>query len=357
MTIIPKLNSNGAHWQASWYDRLGKRQRLGLGKKSDVSERAARKQVQLLAIKLNQGSAGGTKPQKMTLAEWAEKYQELRAADVDERTMMLHRHTLELLCEHLGAGVQVSKLTRVDFAEWQAAMATLKREDGKTPRYSEVTIAAHGGRAKTVFEVAVDLELLDANPAARLKCTPPKMQREFQILDDASFQKIIDACPGPAWRCLFRLCREGGLRRGEALGLQWAHVNWTTKLIDVWPKARKKSNKQRFRRVPMVPSLYDELLAAHEAGIVAPCEGIRTGNIHREAEAILTKAGVPVYAKPFHTLRKNRDTELLADPTIPVMDVAQWQGHSAEVAREHYHASLPATIEKVTKGGGEKGNQ
>ena len=67
-TIVVKLCSNGRYWQAWWIDGDGKRQRQGIGAKSEMSERRARKRCQQLANELSEtaGSVGMRRPGLLT---------------------------------------------------------------------------------------------------------------------------------------------------------------------------------------------------------------------------------------------------------------------------------------------------
>jgi len=51
------------------------------------------------------------------------------------------------------------------------------------------------------------------------------------------------------------------------------------------------------------------------------------------------------WAKPYHTLRKNCETDWLA--AYPVMDVCRWLGHSPTVAMKHYHQTTASTMRRA----------
>lgn len=62
---------------------------------------------------------------------------------------------------------------------------------------------------------------------------------------------------------------------------------------------------------------------------------------------LVEKAGLPVYAKPMHTLRRNCGTEW-AEQGIPLADLAKWMGNSVAVAAEYYVRTTPITFARVT---------
>jgi hypothetical protein len=72
-----------------------------------------------------------------------------------------------------------------------------------------------------------------------------------------------------------------------------------------------------------------------------------TNNVERDADAIIQRAGLAPWGKPLHTLRKSLESDWLG--THPVLDVTKWLGNSPDVARKHYHQSLPETVRRVTE--------
>ena len=149
---------------------------------------------------------------------------------------------------------------------------------------------------------------------------------------------LMEACPNDGWRSLFALCRLAGLRRGEALGLEWADVDFARNRIEVNARISRTTTKKARRTCPIEPErlpagLAGILKAIKRSGSKSPCAGVQVDDIDRDAKRILA-ASVGVYAKPFHTLRKCFEGELARK--YPRHYLKAWIGHSEEVADEHY---------------------
>jgi integrase len=138
------------------------------------------------------------------------------------------------------------------------------------------------------------------------------------------------------------LCRWAGLRRGEALSLRWADVDWQGNRLRVNAEVERETTKRRRRTAPIEPArcpsgLYALLRAAFEAapaGSVRVCEGLSENNVRRSALAILRRSSVGAYAKPFHTLRKCCETDWAQG--YPQHVVCEWLGHGLAVSQAHY---------------------
>ena len=124
-------------------------------------------------------------------------------------------------------------------------------------------------------------------------------------------------------------------------------IDWCTRTLTVAHSGRR-TTKRRTRIVPMSAKLHEILRAGFESapsGSVLVCD-VGGFNIDRRVQQIIKDAKVPEYPKPFHTLRKCCETEWMDQH--PVLTVADWMGHSPEVARAHYTRPTQEALERVT---------
>jgi hypothetical protein len=107
-------------------------------------------------------------------------------------------------------------------------------------------------------------------------------------------------------------------------------------------KLVKETTKKAKRVCPIEPArcptgltkvLRDVFSAAPE-GSTHVCAGVRTDDIDRDAKRIIQLSGIPAYAKPFHSLRKNREGEVAAQ--YPQHVFTEWMGHDGDVAEQFY---------------------
>lgn len=337
--MIVRLNINGDYWLAKWTDHLGRRRARSLGNRAKMTKREA------LAVCADIGHKEAANPSRdgkaPTLEEWGAKYLALREHELAEGTLALHKKTVAYLVEHY-QGVRIDALTRMDAKEWRGKLAEKKLAAG--------TIAMHIRNAKVLFETAVELDLIDANPFDREVGTAPRVAKNWAEITDADLGKILDACPDDEWRRLFALCRWAGLRIGEVQRLAWDDIRWDAHELAVVPPG-SETTKKRYRTVPIRPELYRMLTDGHWHGGSGLVADVGKYNIDRTARAIIKRAGLAPYSKPFHTLRKCCETEWMA--RCPVLDVASWLGHSPTVAAAHYTRPTAESVARVTKKGTE----
>jgi hypothetical protein len=76
---------------------------------------------------------------------------------------------------------------------------------------------------------------------------------------------------------------------------------------------------------------------------------VTENNLRRNALVILRRAGIGEYAKPFHTLRKCRISEVALEYPQGVLE--EWFGHDEDVSRIHYQR-VPEELYKAPRGVG-----
>lgn len=341
-----RLESNGDYWTATWTNSVGKRERKSLGAKSKVSKAGAKRLMVELAKKVVTSTATRDGVKAPTLSAWRVTYFDSRN-DLAPSTVKLHEDTFDYLQEFAAGDIRLSDFTRNTAAEFRTHLQ-------KLDAMGAATVSRHIRTAKVIFQAAADRDLIDYNPFDRQSGTAPRVEKTWAEIDAVKLGKILDACPSTAWRVLFGLARWGGLRRGEALRVAWGNVDWEGRIIRVMAAEdsegrRKVTTKQRAREIPLRPVLYAMLRDAFDAapaGSEGPCGGINAENLDRDVRRLIKRAIGATYSKPFHTLRKNCETEWMAEH--PIMDVCAWMGHSATVASEFYVRVKPESVAKVT---------
>lgn len=200
------------------------------------------------------------------------------------------------------------------------------------------------GRAKQLFQVAIDKGHVGANPFKHMKCRVRGSDeaREFFVTRDVAL-KVLDKCPDVQWKLIFALSRFGGLRcPSETLSLKWEDIHWDEDRITVHCPKLEHLDGKATRQIPLFPELrpiLDEALAEtnYEAG---PGAHLITryrdcnANLRTGLNRILKRAGVKPWPKLFHNLRASRQTELCKQ--WPAHVVCEWIGNSAAIAAEHY---------------------
>lgn len=351
------LVSNGDYWKAVWKDpRTGKRSSKSIGSKPDMSRRQALVACRDMGAKFTAQASG----EAVRLSKWLELYADLRS-DVKHATRKTYRECGRYLLAHFESDPKIDEITRADAAAWMAGMSkgTLTERLNALERFEAVssgakriryawrlpklaTVRRHVRAARTMFLEATRQDRIPFNPFDRLTGTPPSVEKTWAEITPANLGRILEACPSSGWRALFALARYNGLRLSEALSLNWGDVDWGGNRIRVNQRLETETTKQAFRITPLEPArcptgmtvLLGGYLEAARAGSVRVCDGVGPNNVDRDARGIIRKAGIPAYAKPFHTLRKNRISEVALE--YPQGVVEDWFGHDEEVSKRHY---------------------
>jgi integrase len=118
-------------------------------------------------------------------------------------------------------------------------------EAGYAPR----TVARVLMRLKALFREALRLELVARNPAEAIQVRLPKGEKAARALEPEEVARLLEAAEASRSRdmaLLLRLMLETGLRRGEALALQWGDVDLERGEVRVWRAWAKVGSKGAF---------------------------------------------------------------------------------------------------------------
>jgi integrase len=113
---------------------------------------------------------------------------------------------------------------------------------------------------QTIFNRAVDDDLIEVNPFDRLTGGVPPAEKNWHYVSIDELSRLLAAAPNHGWRMLLGLCPLAGLRQAEALALPWDAVDWDKRRLRVWA-----SKTKRRRVVPIAPELLPTLEDALDA--------------------------------------------------------------------------------------------
>jgi integrase len=257
--------------------------------------------------------------------------------DLKPKTRTNLEQARKKLVAYFGEKMRLDDITAADavrYARW------LEAPDGG--KLSPNTARRLLGRAKQMFSVAVDDELLAKNVFKQkaVKCTVNGNKDRMHFVADDVARKVLDACPTIKWKLIFALARWGGLRTpSETLALRWGDVLWDIGRIRVTVPKLEHHEGHGERWLPIFPELrplLEQAFDAAEPGTEFVISGDRNSqvNYHATMRRIIHAAGLTSWEKLFQNLRSTRATELAE--TYPAHVVAAWLGHSVEVGAKHY---------------------
>lgn len=316
---------------ALFYDTFGKRKAKSLGPKKNLSKRQAKVRCDRLAAKLMLNPSIADKRKPVKLGEFIEWYNYNRT-DVRQSTLELHQLTCRYLAEFFTEEIYIDRINRAMASDWRAAMAKGKLSlSQKKKKLSEASVCIHVRNAKTIFNQAVNDDLILFNPFERLRGIAPEPDKDWKYITLKELDILLEACSNQGWKLLIALCRLAGLRRGEAVELLWSTVNWQKNRLTV---IAEKTGKRRI--VPIEPKLYKLLLEAFEnakEGQQRICP-VSRNCLWRNFQVIRKRAGLKKWKDAFKVMRRNCETDWAQK--YPQYVVSNWIGHNIQVSAQHY---------------------
>jgi len=194
-------------------------------------------------------------------------------------------------------------------------------------------VCQHVRNAKTIFNRAVEDDLIPLNPFDRLKGSAPEPDKDWHYVSRDDRRRLWTACRNVGWQMMLGLCRLAGLRRGEALAMKWSSIDWDKRRITII------AQKTGRRRVIPIDSELMALLAVarddqwRDDHVVSMHDVARNALIDR-LHKICEKAGLAKWADAFQVLRRNCETDWAQK--YPQYAVSDWIGHDIRVSGKYY---------------------
>ena len=150
----------------------------------------------------------------------------------------------------------MSEITRVDVTMFFAGMP------GLSANYSRTIFAL----LNSIFELALEYDLLETRPT-RSKLHEPKLNsREKPILSTENLKRLIDNVEDD-FKLLFLVVSVCALRAGEALGLRWFNFDSRRQTLSIthtlWNGQLQTPKTEASKRVLHLPEVLVQLFASH----------------------------------------------------------------------------------------------
>ena len=333
--ILVTPRKNGAKgWRAAWKQPTpnGSREvfrHLGDITRAEALVRCAEIQRELDATPLIEPDS---------IESWSIRFFSM-CGKLTRETRQLYELTFSRLVAHLGAHKRLDEVTDADARSFVAYLESLRKGDGVA--HSSSSINRDLRDAHRIWAIAIEARLTTTNPFASRAAKEGRQKHRVGVafsryvpLDE--FAGILKACPNESWRLVFNLARLGGLRANEIHRADWSDVDLTRRVLSVMGKvedgAHRDGTKMRRRLVPIMPELYEVLV--HHPSRTGKMVELTEDQIERTPANIVKDSGVEYYGKPLHSLRASFANDMM--DKNPIQDVAEWLGHSVEVAMRHY---------------------
>ena len=190
---------------------------------------------------------------------------------------------------------------------------------------------------KKMFNLAIDWNMLDSNPALKVKLFSEKGTAKERILTNDEEVGLLKESPDYL-KAVINTALNTGMRRGEVLNLRWKQVDFEKRFIKV-----EHTKNETCRIIPINDSLYYDLLEIkkqkREGEYVFP--NPETGkpylDLRGSFKSACTRAGIQDLR--FHDLRHTFASRLV-EKGIDLITVKDLLGHSSVKITERYTHSF-----------------
>lgn len=169
--------------------------------------------------------------QRVTLAEFVKLHwwsDHVMDGDHTPSSISFYRYMSDDILAYFG---EKKRLNQID-AEAVKRYVKYLNTEARTKRgdtYSKTTVQHHFSTLRNILEYARRFHYIDADPCQDLsqKEKPHREKKQIDFLDSAQareYLRCLDAEP-LFWRCFENVLITTGLRRGEAVGLQWGDIS------------------------------------------------------------------------------------------------------------------------------------
>lgn len=235
-----------------------------------------------------------------------------------------------------------------EFKQWLLAKPIVygPEDDKKERPRSLATVNNHLRVLSKILSLAVDAELIDANPVFRVRKFKPNNRRLRVLSDEEEAELLATLEDNDLIRCIVIVALNTGLRRGEIFNLKWPDVDFQRGRLIV---RKTKASKERY--VPMNATVR-ELLASIPRLLTdyvfpSPKTTGRLTDIKKSFRSAVDLAEIDNLR--FHDLRHTFATRL-ADAGTDAYTLMEIMGHAdLKTTMIYVHASGDAGRKAVEK--------
>lgn len=199
----------------SWYHYTKLAQGCSGVKEAREYEREFRKQYQEICISLSQRSFN----------EICEEFKK-NNKNIKNTTSKTNQEVLKKVCGEIGN----KKINLISKKILQKYICDLESE------YSEAYVSKIYYTINKVFKFACDKEYIQINPLAKVKLTKDKdaIKQEMLFWEPSQFETFIKYVDDIVYKSLFTFLYYMGVRKGEALALQWKDISFETDIVKIY---------------------------------------------------------------------------------------------------------------------------
>src|SRR5699024_3921463 len=336
-------------WRGSYRDGAGKIRSAGTFTHKAKAVREAN------AIELTARKKLWQDPEsyKLPWSSWADEWATTR--QVETSTARADRIRRAKHLDPRWGDVPIGSITRHDVQAWASSLLS----SGMSP--STAQRAVHLLSAS--LSAAVDADIIDVNPAARVKL-PKGGQAIERFLSHDEFNAIYANLPTRRDQLIAEMLVNTGMRWSELAGLHWDRVNLKQGRVRVAETYDENARRMKpypkgrsVRDVPLTSELVEQLVELQPAG--ESCGIEHTAGQCRSPLVLTTERGNPIRNSNWSAVWRNAvedaevaDTRIhdwrhtyaswLAQAGIPIAEIGRLLGHASPQTTQRYaHLAEP----------------
>jgi integrase len=322
-----------------WYARVrinGRDKRVSLGR----DKRVAREALEKLLHERNQAKRLGIRPtREVSFKAIKRDFWTYLRTQHKPTTLSAEKPRLEHIANHFGS----TALCDVDagaVGDFVTALRRAGQSKASTNRYKSLL--------SVMFKWAVDRDFARTNPVTgtgRLK----EPERAVPYLSEGDVQRLVSACRDADYASFIRVLSDTGLRRSEALALQWRDVDLARRSLTV-----RASKTDQPRNVPLTGAVVAAVAALAERQGIAALRGpdpvwpalaaIEPASVTCRFRSVSKRAGF--MGLRLHDLRHGFASRL-TQAGVPLPTVARLCGHKAIATTMRYAKHAPGGAERA----------
>ncbi|WP_378127496.1 tyrosine-type recombinase/integrase [Cohnella boryungensis] len=345
-------------YRHKYNDARGKRKEKK--KSSFLTDKAALKALIEVKATLLRGQVKQVEHSQMTVSQWLDIWYETYNSSWEITTRLQRKNAIELQMKPLLGKYKLISLDKTTYI--REYINVLKQ------KYADSTVALFHRLFKIAINAAVEDEIIPRN---RFRKVSVEIDDELEnVLTASELDLFLEAAQeheNITNYTLILLLAFTGVRKGEALGLRWKHIDFENKTLTVdWTRdrhgCRPPKTKNSYRMIPIDKLLVDQLLAyqrwcvekkfsfglkvdkkndlifiSYQDGVPI-AENMPHYSFNR-VHKVLTDQKTPVNKISPHGLRHTHAT-ILINQGIPVKTIAKRLGNTVAVILKVYSHSF-----------------
>jgi integrase len=294
-------------------------------------------------------------PDKITVGEWLEQWLKDRKPSLADSTHSSYEWLIgKYITPWIGA-YRLQALKPIDLQQYYSSLASKQDEKGRT--LSARTLRYVHGLIYSAFKDALRLEVVERNIADVVQPEVPsgdrnaKAAKAWTAKETATF---LEANKDDSMYPVFALILALGLRRGEALGMRWEHINLerrTLRVVETLVTVRgrvysSKPKTRKSRRTLRLPEGMATMLKTHKAKLEATLAEL--GVQPTRDWVFMTLSGTPIHPdnldRSLKRLAKHANVRVIRvhDLRHTYTSLARRQGVALEIISEKLGHSRPS---------------